>query len=193
MFQKVVRLLFIGVITLSLISCDEGTSEPVDNGPSNMVLNSTFEGGSDGEPTYWTAHQTGNYQLAWTTETAGAGSYSLKISNNTADPDSSAYWYQNQCMYIPVNQTVTLKAKIKLDNVVGTGATIVIIGNDREYNIQYYATTLSDLALTGTHDWQEYSMQLENFNNLILCLNIYLVLPTNTTGTVYFDDVRIEY
>ena len=192
MIQKLVRMMLIGVIIIFTVSCDEST-DPVDNGPSNLLLNSDIEGGEDGLPTYWTPMQVGNYELTWSSGTSFSGTHSLKVSIDQMDTENFVGWYQTVCMYVPVNQDITFKAKIKLENVTGDGIFIAVRGDDRNGENHYFDTTQGEREITGTHDWQEYSISFERFSNLVQCISVFLIYSSNTTGTVYFDDVKLEY
>lgn len=58
---------------------------------------------------------------------------------------------------------------------------------------EQFVTTQEVLPISGTFDWTEYSVELDNIDDSTDVLRIYLIFFQNTTGEVYFDDISLTY
>src|SRR6185436_3602573 len=100
---------------------------------------------------------------------------------------------QTMTAIIPHGKNITLKAKIK-GNLTGIGASIAIRGDiesPADGGAEQFATTQDQTPITGSSDWQDYSVTLVNINSNIKTITVYLLLLPNTTGEVYFDDLSL--
>jgi len=160
-----------------------------------FLNNGSLEAGINGSPDDW-VFATGNniYDLDWTTEESHSPSRSLRISTETGDSTNFAFWAQTFNTDIPHGQDVTLNVWIKSE-LIGNGVSIVIRGDDTDFpdgTAEQFVTTQGSLDISGSFDWSEYSVKLENVDTDINSLTVYLVYLGGTAGTVYFDDVQLQ-
>jgi hypothetical protein len=132
----------------------------------------------------------------WTMEEAYSGSRSLKIAN----PDTNenwGYWFQTITRDIPIGKKLTLRAFIKTIDLEGVGAAIAIRGDDtieRSGPTEYFFTTQKKQNIRGTKDWNEYYLQTPDaIPENIKCLTIFLLLLPGSKGTVYFDNITLDF
>ena len=158
--------------------------------------NNTFEtqfGGTDWQYAWWKS----SYDCTMDAEVGHDGAGSVKIEKNTS---GEASWYTEGVWGFPYSfdkvqgKTYRISGYIKTENVVGEAYIC---------NIQYQHATPDDNtvtrseALTGTSDWTYVSFtftaqEREQANgNIQRCID-HFFLTLNGSGTVWFDDVRIE-
>jgi hypothetical protein len=117
-------------------------------------------------------------------------SHSLAITSPVASSGFS-YWTRTiPPSQIPVGSRLVLKVKVKLLNVTGPGVYIAFRG-DVGTNSGFFVTTEGNVPITGTQGFKEYSVSLMYFPRNISNIFIFLLLDGQSTGTAYFDDVRV--
>lgn len=163
-----------------------------------LLLNGDVEEGL-ARPAHWdywgTTSETSNlYKFRWEYGEYRSASHSLKISlNDISDPLEFAYWYQR----IPIEpgthagRTLKLSSFIKLAEVTGYTVCLVIRANYPSGELVGFATTQGKIGIKGTKDWSSYSVELKDLSEEADEIMIYLLLGTETTGTVYFDDISL--
>jgi hypothetical protein len=88
-----------------------------------------------------------------------------------------------------------LKVKAK-GNLTGQGISIAIRGDDANSVNGYakqFATTQGTSPISGTFNWTEYSVKLNNVDASLESITIYVIFLNNTFGDVYFDDISLTY
>ncbi len=126
-----------------------------------------------------------------TNEFAAAGTYSLKIVAGKEYDASPAWRIQlSNVRDVPETADLILTVSVKLQSVVGTGVAIAG-GLDIDGQILTFESTENDLVLTGTSDFQTYSLMIPYFPNKPPDITLVLVMLHNTTGVAYFDDIRL--
>jgi hypothetical protein len=91
-----------------------------------------------------------------------------------------------------VGKDLTFNVKIKGDNLVGQGVSIVIRIDGVSSQLQISSTEGSQ-NIVGTFDWKSYSIKLASVSSQAKTIYVFLVLLPNTTGKAYFDDVSFTY
>lgn len=180
------------------LSCDKDAAtvieEPILISAITME-NAGFEKDPMGWPSDWW-HKTEPYEVRWDSDQAYDGDGSVAIESDTL-VDGFNFWGQTMAQNVQTGRKLRLRVKVKLDQVRGEGVSIVIRGDDTfspEGNAEAFVTTQGTVYISGTHNWQEYQVtQLENMPESINSITVYLVLLPNTTGTVWFDEVKLEY
>ena len=136
----------------------------------------------------------GSCITSWTTEEYKSENHSLKILNPTSNASKWGNWNQQIIDSIPTGKNSSLKVLIKTDNIAGNGVALMIRCDDSYDNFITGVSTEGSINITGTSDWKEYSLKLsDNTPANTAKLYIYLVLLSNTSGTVYFDDITYSY
>ena len=188
-------------ILLVTFSCknedDDGgpiTPDPEPSGP--IVVNNTgFEDFPGGWPDGWW-HRNEPYTVEWTDEESFSGTYSVTIQSDTLIDDFN-FWGQTITENIQVGRKLRLRVNVKTVNVEGEGASIVIRGDTTptpEGSAELFISTQGDVFIGGTHNWKEYSVELEDtIPASIRSITVYMVLLPYTTGQIYFDDIILEY
>ena len=165
--------------------------------PTGIVLSNTgAEQGSGGMPDDWW-FRNGPYQVGWTSEEAFEGDNSIKITSDSSDDDDFGFWAISSTEGIEEGRRLRLQVSVKTVGVEGEGASIVIRGDDTttpQGSAELFISTQGDIYIGGTSDWKDYSVDLEDFiSPTIQSITVYLVLLPNTSGTVYFDNIRLTY
>ena len=135
-----------------------------------------------------------NYQSLSTAPASGTVSPSFSLAATTIkDTASFCAWTNN---FIPAaglktGSFVTLKAKVRLENVQGPGVSLVLRGDTPIQSSALFETTQNKIPIRGTADFAEYSVTLY-YTTPVDIVKIYLLLLPQTTGKVTFNDVTVE-
>ncbi len=179
---------------LSVLSaCTSNDAQPQEN---NLLRNGSVEQQSQNWFFNYDASHTANpngFAFGHTDEAASSPRYSLKINCNTVKNDSAFCFYgQNNIPVsaIPVGAKLTLTAKIKPVNLTGQGVAIAIRG-DKGSQVMFFQTTQGTTPITGTSEFKQYSVTLDNYPGNIDNLLVFMVYLPRTTGHVYFDDLML--
>ena len=186
------------LILILNLSCnkesDTVTEEPILIS-SIIMENAGFEADPNAWPNAWW-YRGAPYEVRWVSDEAYSGDGSVAIESDTMVNDFN-FWGQTITQNIQTGRKLQLRVKIKLDEVIGEGVSIVIRGDESsspEGDAETFVTTQGTIDISGTHDWKEYQLsQLENMPASIKSVTVYLLLLPNTTGTVWFDEVELEY
>ncbi|GAB3549983.1 hypothetical protein [Spirosoma fluminis] len=128
------------------------------------------------------------------THQSSGNSYSLSLSaTEIKDTSTFSYWVAG---YQPGNEltigkTLTLRAKVRLDNVQGEGISLALRGDTRVQTAALFTSTQTQKVIRGAADFTEYALRLPYTKSVDL-LSVYLLLLPKTTGTVTFSDVSVE-
>lgn len=183
------KLAIIVFIIFTIISCEK-KKDPVEMIKDNDVENLALDAWLRIPPSATSA----DFELIRTTDEYASPTHSLKISKPTLD-DSLAYFGQYFSENLPLNKKLTLSAKIKCVNLNGYGASLVLSCYDSPQSqtpIQFVSSQGQQL-INGNTDWKEYSVTLDNLDSSVKEIFVFLAFLTNTTGTVYFDDIHLLY
>jgi hypothetical protein len=181
--RKITSLLFLVSI---LFSCDKD-----DPNPAQLIVNGNVESGT-ANPTGWVNYSSPGITNSWTSDAFSSSNHSLKITSDTG-PDDIGYWTQNYNGAIPIGKDLTLRVKIKCDNLDGEGVSIAISADDSTPTAIQFSTTQGKKTIDGTFDWTLYDVTLEAVDADAKNIYVFLIFLPNTTGTVYFDDASLEY
>jgi hypothetical protein len=126
-----------------------------------------------------------------TNEFAASGDYSLKLENSQSG-EATAFWRSQLSVNgIPETADIEIEVKIRMQSVQGAGVAIIgALVKRRE--ILTIATTERDLELTGTSDFETYKLIIPHYPNTTATITILLALLPETSGVVYFDDIKIK-
>ncbi len=187
---KNIRLLTIFLSSMILLSSCEKDEDFI----AGFLNNGSVEMGT-GTPDDWFL-STGNnsYDVVWTDEDSYSGDNSLRISTGTQNSSDFAFWAQSFNSDIPFGESVTLSVWIK-GELTGNGVSIAIRGDDTETiqgSAEQFVSTQGASSITGNFDWTQYSITLDSIDADIKILTVYLIFLTETTGTVYFDDIQLQ-
>jgi hypothetical protein len=188
--KKSMIILLLPVI-FTLISCEKKT------GPTEMILDGNIEDQTSNAwqsilPTYTSK----DLELTLSTEEYVSPTHSLRISKPTLDADSLGFFVQTFEQDLPFKRKLTLSAKIKCVNLSGSGAAIALRcdgGSPANHTVLMFATTQQTHSIKGTSDWKEYSVTLDEVPDNTTVIMAFLIFLTNTTGTVYFDDIHLVH
>jgi hypothetical protein len=179
------------VVALLIFSCkkDEPAPEPVE-----IAVNGNLENGSTSLDGWFTSGSNSVFNIEWTDTYASSGSKSIMISSDAGDSQQFAYWGEQICDNVRVGKKIVLKVKVKA-NLVGTGVSLALRADDSRTSTSglEFVSTQQFKSITGTFDWQEFSVEMSAVPNGTQCLDIFLVYLQNTSGEVYFDDVSLIY
>lgn len=186
--QTIYQIAISWLAAITILCCSEKEIEPI-----NLLSNGDVETGSIyPEPWYpYTGNEAHNF--VWSKVESSSGERSLKL-NSKLSTDKIAYWVQTIKDDLPLQKNITLKVNIKAD-LEGTGASIVIRadGEDVKSGSLQFETTQGDNPITGTFDWKEHSITLENLDPETKKIVIFLIYLPETTGGVFFDDISLIY
>ena len=179
------------IFTLILLSIIFSGCKKEDIFETDLLVNNTVEIGND-TPTGWFSVP-GPYQVEWSESVGFNSDRSLKISSDVTSADFG--FHAQEIDEFEVGKFVELKVQIKKENLVGSGISIAIRGDNDDPNpsSEWFTTSQSNQVITGNADWEEYSLvSTSKIPDDITKLTIYLIMLPNTTGTVYFDDISLS-
>lgn len=183
------RLRLFTLIILLIVLLESCSSEDPQIG--QLLGNSNVEIGSTTPNNWFFSTAQGKYNVTWTDKESFSPNKSLQISIQSPESTDFAFWGQTINTNLPTGNSVTLKVKIK-GNLTGTGISIAIRGDDTVQAAgtgEQFVTTQGTSPISGTFDWTDYSIKLDNVDPGTQSLTVYLVFLPNTTGEVYFDDI----
>jgi hypothetical protein len=184
------------VVSWSLTACD---SDPAalrasDFESTRSLENGGFEDGFATPAYWWTGGREYNrFDFGWNGVESWEGARAVSIHRSNASATDFAYWAQTIFAQDFLGEAATLTVQIKTD-LEGPGAAILIRGDDSYQplgNAEVAASTQGRVAITGTQDWREFSVTLNQVPSSMKSLTIYLLFPPETRGTVLFDGVRL--
>ncbi len=170
------------------------SGEPIDETRLELENGSMDEGDAASSPWWYGGLRSHLFQFAWSTERSQSPVHSLMVAKNLAADSSFGFWAQTIQADQFVGRGVTLRAAIGLDNVSGEGVAIAIRGDDTTRPSGYaeaFATTQGNVSIAGSRQWDTYEVTLPVVDETVKSITVYLIHLTNTTGTVYFDDVTL--
>ncbi|GAB3549995.1 hypothetical protein [Spirosoma fluminis] len=125
---------------------------------------------------------------------AKAASFTLGMST-LALTDTAAYCYWAYSFSPPtslrVGRSLTLKARVRLDQVQGNGVSLVLRGDRKGQTAVLIASTEGQIPMKGTADFAEYSVTLP-YTIGVESLIIYLLMMPNTTGAATFTNISLS-
>ena len=190
MLKQLSYILVLLSLSFFLIDCSN-SNEP--ETVKNLLANSDMESGRYGFAIEWVkSTQPTNYLMVWDTTTYVSPNHSLKIYSDDSN-SPAAYWIQSVDANVPIGKNLTLTVMLKIDNIEGSGVNIGAAGWDENGHTVSYSSNNINERITGTHDWQEYKLEVAPFTNEVTSFGVVLRLNDHSTGTVYFDDVKLEY
>ena len=134
-----------------------------------------------------------NYQSVSTVPASATDSPSFSLAATTIkDTASFCAWSNNftPAAGLKTGSLITLKAKIRLENVQGPGVSLVLRGDTRVQSNVLFETTQNQVPIRGTADFADYSVTL-SYATPVDIAAVYLVLLPKTTGKVIFRDVTV--
>lgn len=180
---------------LLLISCSKEDTDIEEPTVNELLSNGNLEIGSGGPLGWFRSAPCPDTGISWTEEEAFSHLKSLKISNSTLESECFSFWGQTLDTDIPTGKSLTLRVRIK-GQLEGDGVSIAIRGDDTPEISgigEQFATTQGVSPISGTFDWTTYSLNLGTVEPTIQSLTVYLIYLSNTTGTVFFDDVSLGF
>lgn len=179
---------FKALLLLILVSCAKDEVDP----PMELFANTNVEAGTNVPEAWWSNANGTDAVFNWSDQEAYSESRSLEISSSVDGLANVAYWGQTVITNIPVGKDLTLNVRIK-SNVTGAGAAVAIacLNASSITQAQQFSTTQGTSAITGNADWTSYTVKLENVQSDITEIRVYLMLLSNSTGKVYFDDITL--
>ncbi|MEQ9425891.1 MAG: hypothetical protein RJQ09_15815 [Cyclobacteriaceae bacterium] len=125
-----------------------------------------------------------------------SGEKSISISAESANSEAFAFWVNSTPFDGDKNagKRLTLTAWVKGVNLSGNGAAVALRGDVNvagSEGSEQFVTTQGIEDLSGSFEWQKISVNLDIQAN-IDSYTVFLLLLSNTTGEVFFDDITLE-
>jgi hypothetical protein len=135
-------------------------------------------------------------ELSWTDRAAYTGSKSLGIVSS--DKRDKVYaWTYTITTDLSYGKKLTLKAFMKTEGVKGQGACLALRADDTlkaSGKAEMYATTQGAQIIRGSREWTEYSISFTApLGEHIKSVTVYLIYLPETSGAVYFDEIKVFY
>ncbi len=174
---------FLGADSSEKVFAESDNSTPV-------ILNSSFESATNGEPDYWILEKNKDVSISTTSESAKYGSKCLKIQN-----DSYEQTYVRQKISLKRNTCYKLTGYIKSVNVSGdddcdNGPAISVADGNNPHIIDSYNNWG-----VGTYDWKKTTVYFETGSvpeaTIECSLGSSSALDGKVKGTAYFDNIEI--
>lgn len=202
--------LLVACLVIIVVGCKQDDVKPIATSPvitiSGSGVTTTFtasewyfylSGGTVGNPNQYesTLITDGLISTAPSNTTlTNVYSYSLGISTETAKTaEIFSYWSAalTPPKGIQVGKSLTLKAKVQLQNIQGKGVSLALRGDRTNQMGVLFATTQGKISLIGTNDFTEYSVTLPYTASVDRIL-VFLVFSDQTTGKALFKDVSVQ-
>lgn len=140
-------------------------------------------------PMNWNLVPVQGYTAELTDEVKHDGAYSLKMIGNPADASKFMNISQNVMVNYGRLKRIKITAYIKTENLKGNVAMWCQIWDGNKKTIGFENSLMQGTTISGTTDWQRYSMTLLLDRDT---KSLYFGAYTQGTGTVWFDDFAIE-
>jgi C-terminal processing protease CtpA/Prc len=173
--DTLMKKLAIFILTAFIISC----KGPSDQGPSGQKFNFGFEKQSKGIPLSDGWFKKGNYVLSFDT-LHYSGEKSCKITS-TDYGNFGGVAYRLPAKYS--GKTIKLEGYIKIKNVEDGFAGLLLMVNG--YNQSLAKDMMEDQDISGTRDWQKYSIKLDYPEE---AQNIFIGGVLTGKGEAWFND-----
>jgi hypothetical protein len=162
-------------------------------GIDQLLVNGDIE--DDVHGVWWTGRSSG-YSLAATTEQYVSATHSLSISSDYDHGDDNfTFWAQTVPLANLGGTKFTLSVSLKLDQIGGEGIAIAIRGDvtDPPSGVaRAFATTQGRAIFAGSSDWATVQVDLQDIQDNVGWITVYLIYLPHSTGTAYFDDVKLS-
>jgi hypothetical protein len=173
---------------------DLNVSATQGSGPLTDVTNGNLEAGNY-SPDYWWFGSENNsiINFGWDTNEYLSPNHSVKISSQGSG-NNFAVWAQTISASELLGKNITLNVHIKAVDLLGDGIYIAIRGDDSAAPTGYaeaFVTTQGHQIISGSFDWRNFSVTLDNVPANIKSLTFYLIYGKNTSGSAFFDDVSL--
>ncbi|SDJ93373.1 hypothetical protein SAMN05421823_101459 [Catalinimonas alkaloidigena] len=132
------------------------------------------------------------HEFFWLPKEPESNDYYLGFENSVFDTVHYSFYAQSILTPIPKGKQLTLRAKVKAENLVGEGLNLAI-RCDGPQGIIKFVSTRDQAPIQGNFDWKEFNVVLDEVpeeTNVIAVLVLYL---NATTGRASFDDVTLTY
>ncbi|WP_027075396.1 hypothetical protein [Maribacter antarcticus] len=114
---------------------------------------------------------------------------SLKIS--AKEPSAFSFWrYRFSPEGLNQGSRLTMEVSVRLENVTNDGISIAMRG-DSDTDMVFFNTTQGTTTINGTSPFTTYTVETPYYVETVDTINLFLILAGNSTGTVYFDDIKI--
>lgn len=126
--------------------------------------------------------------------TSRATSYSLGMAATTIhDTTSFCYWYSQLVppATLRIGDSLTLKARIRVNQVQGQGITLLIRDDKSTLTAALCRKREGQISVTGTADFVSYTYTLP-YTNPVRYFRVYLLMPPQTIGTATFSDMSVQ-
>jgi hypothetical protein len=114
---------------------------------------------------------------------------SLKISA-TESSEFSFWRYRFSPEGLEQESRLTMEVSVRLENVTNDGVSIAMRG-DSENGMVFFNTTQGTTTINGTSPFTTYTVETPYYVETVDTINLFLILAGNSTGTVYFEDIKI--
>jgi len=146
-----------------------------------LLSNTGMESGNGGSPSSWTIVDEGG-PVVRSSDTAGGGTWSLKMTRNSTGPVLA---FQDYAVQFPDHRFI-LDGEARLYSVGSPGARIYVVGLDARGG----ATFVQELYnRSGTRNWESAQDPVENRTGTVL---IRVVAELMGDGTAHFDDLVLR-
>ena len=135
-----------------------------------------------------------NYEMG-RSEEALEGNFSLRLSCDSVD-NNDEYLYAQQVIQDPniaLGSFVRLRAQVKAENLSGNGFELLLLTPDSQGNFIVLATTSPSSEFSGSRNWSEYEAVIDSYPSGVDDLYVWVRLLSQTTGTIYVDDLSLTY
>lgn len=181
--------IFLALLGL-LAGCDDPPAAP---SLRLALFNGGFEEGQATPAAWWNgATSASGFTFSWPGGSAYDGKRAVRIKRIEGTTTGFAFWAQTFLAEDFIGGPVTLRVRIRTE-LVGEGVAIAIRGDDTETtsgNGEIFATTQRTTPITGSRNWEEFSVTFDDVPASMVSLTVYLLFGPGTTGTADFDLVE---
>lgn len=193
--------LCIGAAVLGLAACGGLTRDPVSvQLLRNGSMEDTSQVAGSKAPQHWQLlaqnfTPPNNFRGEITDSVAFAGRRSVFVEARTID-EPSEYWAWVQTLPdFPIRSGSNLRFRYRMrsENLRGNGfRAFLFCIHSANPNQSFLLEDVRQTQVSGTADWREFGFDYRGFDPNIREVQVWLAIAPNTTGRVYFDDVRLD-
>lgn len=176
------------ILILSALSLVFSCSQPETGEHSRLNFGFEEKDSATGQPAQWFAgeQRDARYTFALDSTRKFKGKYALRAETQDSVTENSFGVY---CWRTPLDyqgKTITLKARIRTEDVKGFASVILMTKSDD--GVQNFSGK-EETIFQGTQDWAEYTTEIAYPENLD---ELYIALRLMGSGKAWFDNIEVQ-
>lgn len=166
---------------------------------TQLLINSDFSRSSS-SISPWSSFTPSGFITGVSKQTFRSGNQSVFIESKDLENTEAAVWSQSYTGQMPsIGARLRLRAFLKGVDITSNGLRSNVFVSVRAFPVEdsegissgRFFTTQNNVRVNGTFDWEPVELVIPFFPREVDRLEVYLVMSSQTSGKVYFDDVTL--